>query len=272
MMSPILIDLGFIKIYWYSIMILLGVFIGGSIILKESRRYKIPEDFMINIITLTLIFGIIGARLYYVIFNFGYYKNNLLDILKIWEGGLAIHGGLIFGIIFIYFYTKKYKVNTLRFLDIAVPGVIIAQAMGRWGNFFNGEAHGPATTLEFLTKIHLPQFIIDGMNIHGVYYQPTFLYESIWCLIGFIIMLLFRRRYYRKIGQTTAFYMIWYGIGRFLIESIRTDSLMLGNLKMAQIVSIILVIVGIILMIVKNRGSKLENRYNDLENLDDVKF
>lgn len=271
-MNPVLIDLGFIQIYWYSIMILLGVFVGGSVILKESKRFKISEDYMINLITLTLIVGIIGARIYYVAFEWEYYSKNIIEIFKIWEGGLAIHGGIIFGLIFILYYTKKYKVKTLRMLDIIVPGLIIGQAIGRWGNFFNQEAHGAMTSLETLSNLHIPQFIIDGMNIHGIYYHPTFLYESLWCLIGFIILLILRRRYYAKIGQTTAFYMIWYGIGRFFIEQMRTDSLMLGNFKIAQIVSIILVISGIILMIYKSLGSKLINRYNDKEDLENVVF
>lgn len=271
-MNPVLIDLGFIQIYWYSIMILIGIFVGGSILIRESKRFKIPEDYMTNLIILTLFISIIGARLYYVAFEWSYYKENLVDILKVWEGGLAIHGGLIAGLLFIIFYTKKYKVNTLRMLDMIVVGLIIGQVIGRWGNFFNGEAHGTMTSLEFLTSLHLPQFIIDGMNINGIYYHPTFLYESLWNLIGFIVLLIFRRRYYRKIGQTTALYMIWYGVGRFFIEDMRTDSLMIWNFKIAQIVSLILVVIGIILIIIKGKGSKLENRYNDLENIDNVIF
>ena len=271
-MNPVLLDLGFIKIYWYSIMILLGVFVGGSLILRECKRFKISENYVINMILLCMIFSIIGARLYYVAFNWSYYSHNLLDILKIWEGGLAIHGGILFGLIFIIFYTKKYKVNTWRMLDIIVVGLIIGQAIGRWGNFFNGEAHGPITSLETLKNLFIPNFIIDGMNIGGSYYHPTFLYESLWCLIGFIILLILRRRRYCKIGQTTGLYFIWYGIGRFLIESLRTDSLMLGSFKMAQIISIVLVVVGIIILILKSRGSKLENKYNDKENIDDIQF
>lgn len=271
-MNPVLIDLGFIKIYWYSIMILLGLFIGGSLIIKESKKFKIPENYMVNLIMYTIIFGIIGARLYYVIFNFQEYSNDLLSIFKIWEGGLAIHGGIIFGLITILIYTKKYKINTLRMLDIIVVGLIIGQAIGRWGNFFNGEAHGGVTTLEFLTSLHLPKFIIEGMNIYGVYYHPTFLYESLWCLIGFIVLFFFRKRYYNKIGQTTGLYLVWYGIGRFFIEGMRTDSLMLGTLKVAQLISILFVVIGIILIIVKGRGSKLTNRYNDLENIDEIQF
>lgn len=271
-MNPVLLDFGYIKIYWYSIMILLGAFVGGTLIIRESKKFKIPEDYIINLIMYCLIFGIIGARLYYCIFEWDYYSNHLLDIFKVWEGGLAIHGGIIFGLIFIIIYTRKYKVNTFRMLDIIAVGLLIGQAIGRWGNFFNGEAHGPATTIEFLQGLHLPNFIIEGMKINGIYYHPTFLYESIWCLIGFILIFFLRKRYYCKIGQTTALYFIWYGIGRFLIESLRTDSLMFGNFKIAQIVSIILIIIGIIIYIIKTRGSKLDNRYNDKENIDEIRF
>ena len=271
-MNPVLLDLGFIKIYWYSIMILLGIFVGGLFIIKEAKKFKIPEDYIINLILFCMLFGILGARLYYVAFNWSYYSNHLLDIIKIWEGGLAIHGGILFGLIFIIFYTKKYKVNTWRMLDIVVVGLIIGQAIGRWGNFFNGEAHGPATTLEVLQKLFIPEFIIDGMNIHGMYYHPTFLYESLWCLLGFIFLLLFRRRYYCKIGETTGLYLVWYGIGRYIIEGLRTDSLMLFDFKIAQIVSLAAVIIGLIILLVKSRGSKLNNRYNDMENIDEIRF
>ena len=156
--------------------------------------------------------------------------------------------------------------------DIVCVGLIIAQAIGRWGNFMNQEAYGSEVTLEFLQNLHLPQFIIDGMYINGTYYHPTFLYESLLCLIGFIILLIFRRRTYTKIGQTTCVYMIWYGIVRFFIESLRTDSLMLGELKVAQLVSIIMIIIGITMYIMLNKGSKLKNRYNDRELIEDVKF
>ena len=157
-------------------------------------------------------------------------------------------------------------------LDIVVVGLIIGQAIGRCGNFFNGEAHGPATTLEVLQKLFIPEFIIDGMNIHGMYYHPTFLYESLWCLLGFIFLLLFRRRYYCKIAETTGLYLVWYGIGRYIIEGLRTDSLMLFDFKIAQIVSLAAVIIGLIILLVKSRGSKLNNRYNDMENIDEIRF
>lgn len=246
-MEKILIDLGFIKIYWYSVIILIGIIIGISLIIKEARRVNISTVLISDLCFFVIPFSIIGARLYYVIFNFEIYKNNLLEILKIWEGGLAIYGAIIAGAFFIIYYCKKKQINILKTLDLFAPSLILAQAMGRWGNFFNQEAFGPATTRIFLERLHLPKFIIDGMYINGTYYQPTFLYESIWCLIGFIMLLLIRYiSKNNKSGNITFIYFIWYGIGRFLIETLRTDSLYLGIYKISQIVSIILIIIGII--------------------------
>lgn len=271
-MHTVLIDLGIIQIYWYSVMIFIALLIGGTIVLKEAKKWYLPEDFMINLFFFLIPVSLIGARLYYVAFNWNYYQTNLIEIFQVWNGGLAIHGGLLFGFLWILFYSKKYKVNTKRLLDIIAVGLILGQAIGRWGNFFNGEAYGPVCTLEFLQKLHLPNFIIDGMLIDGAYHHPTFLYESLWCLIGFIVLLIFRRRQYTKIGQTTCVYLVWYGIGRFLIEALRTDSLMLGTYKMAQLVSLGMIVLGVLLYLVFGRGSKLENQYNDAYNTDDVQF
>lgn len=271
-MSNIFLQIGDFKIYWYSIFILLAIIFGGLIAIKEAKRFDIPEEFMINLFFFMIPIAYIGARLYYVAFNWDYYSAHLNEIYRIWEGGLAIHGGLIFGLIWLIIYSKKYKIKPLRLTDIVCVGLILGQAIGRWGNFMNQEAFGSATTLKFLESIHLPKFIIDGMYINGSYYHPTFLYESLLCLLGFIILLIFRRRKYTKIGQTTTLYMIWYGIVRFFIESLRTDSLMLGTFKVAQIVSILMIVIGIIMYIVLNRGSRMENRYNDRELIDNVNF
>ena len=225
---------------------------------------------MSNLAFYTIIFALLGARLYYVAFNWDYYGSHLLDIVKIWEGGLAIHGALIFGLIFVRFYTKKYKIKTMRVLDIIVVGLILGQAIGRWGNFFNGEAHGPLTTYETLKNLHIPEFIINGMKINGSYYHPTFLYESLWNFIGFIILLIVRRSKYLKIGQLTGIYLLYYGIGRLLIESLRTDSLMLGNLKMAQLVSIAMIIIGLVLILIKQFQSKFKDQYRNINEVIDV--
>lgn len=246
-MDRVAVDLGPIQIYWYSIFIFIGLLVASILIFKEARRRNIDEDFLVNLIFNTIIIGLIGARLYYVIFNLPYYIANPIEIFAIWNGGLAIHGGVSAALIFIIIYCKKHEVNCLQILDIMVVGLIIGQAIGRWGNFFNGEAYGQITSLEELKEQQIPMFIINGMYILGEYRQPTFFYESTWCLSGFLAMLIIRKYKYLKRGQLTGFYLFWYGFGRFLIESMRTDALMLGSLKMAQIVSIVFVIVGIIL-------------------------
>ncbi len=269
-MEAVLLDLGIIKIYWYSVFIFFGILFGGNLVLKEAKKWGISEEFINNLFFLTIPIALLGARLYFVAFNWDYYSNNISEIFKVWEGGLAIHGGILFGLIFIILYSKKWKVPSLKLVDMAAVGLIFGQAIGRWGNFFNQEAYGPATTLEFLNKLHLPDFIINGMKINGTYYHPTFLYESLWCIIGFIILLIIRRLKYIKIGQITAVYLVWYGIGRFFIESLRTDSLMLGNLKIAQVVSVIMVVVGVVLFFIKMQGSILANRYNGLPSKDNV--
>ena len=237
-------------ITWYSICILVGVLLASIIFAIECKKYEINMDFVVNLIFWTVIFGIIGARAYYVIFNLSYYKDNVIEIFQIWKGGLAIHGAIITGLLF-----------------------LIAQAIGRWGNFFNQEAHGPETTIEALESLKIiPNYVIDGMNIAGKYYQPTFYYESLWCLLGFIVLLCVRKFYeYLKVGQLTGLYLIWYGIGRFFIESLRTDSLMLENLKVAQIVSVLMIVVGLILILLGFKGSKFENRYDDYE-IEDIRF
>lgn len=260
-MNAIFLDLGIVQIYWYSVLIFIGLLLGGTLALKESKKFGFPEDFMINMFFYLVPLAIIGARLYFVLFHFDYYSQNPIEILKVWEGGLAIHGALFAGLLWVIFYTKKHGVSTIRMLDILVVSLLFGQAIGRWGNFLNGEAYGPETTLAFLKSIHLPQFIIDGMNIGGVYHQPTFLYESLWCLLGFIIILFYRKGTYRKKGDMLSFYLIWYGLGRFFIEGLRTDSLMLGPLKMAQIVSILMILIGIFIFLKNKKSSKFEHLY-----------
>lgn len=254
-MEPI-IDLGIISIHWYSILLFIAILIGSNLAIKEAKKHGFEEDFMVNLLFLTVIIGIVGARIYYVIFNFDYYQNNLLEIFKVWNGGLAIHGGIIAGLITIAIICYKKKVNLLKILDYLVVGLIIAQAIGRWGNFFNGEAHGVITSLNYLESLHLPKFIIEGMYINGNYYIPTFLYESVWCFIGFIIMLILRRKKFMNIGYLTSFYLVWYGVERFFVEGLRTDSLMFLSLRVAQLVSLIMIIIGIVIFIYSLKKSK----------------
>ena len=249
------------NVYYYSLCILLGVIVAYILITREGKKQGLPKEFISDLIFYTLIIGILGARVYYCVFNLDYYLANPSEILKIYNGGLAIHGGVIAGLIFVYFYTKKKNVSFIKILDIVAPAVIIAQSFGRWGNFFNQEAHGGITTYQNLKNMHIPEFIINGMHIEGKYYYPTFFFESIWCLIGFIILMITRRNKNLRKGFQIGFYFIWYGIGRFFIEAFRTDSLMFFGLKIAQIVSLIGIIIGIII-IVTNKNKKY---YNEME-------
>lgn len=255
-MNPILIQIGPVSIYWYSITMLLAILVGSYVFFKEARKKGYDEEFLTNLIFYGAIFGIIGARIYYVIFNLDYYLQNPLEIIAIWNGGLAIHGGIIGGAIWFIYYSKKHKKKYLKIFDLVAPGLILAQAIGRWGNFFNGEAHGPVIAKETLEKMPIPDFIVEGMKIGENYYHPTFLYESIWNLLGFIVLIVLRKKFKLKAGVITGIYFMWYSACRFFIEALRTDSLMLGSLKVAQLVSILLFIIGLFLVVHKKKDTR----------------
>ena len=259
-MNPVAISIGFINIYWYSIFILLGIILGSFVLYKRKDSYKIDDKTLTDIIFYVLIFGILGARVYYVLFNLDYYLKYPIEILQIYNGGLAIHGGIIGGLLTVLYFSKKKKINILKLTDLITPSLLLAQGIGRWGNFFNSEAHGPVTTYEFLSKIHIPKFIINGMFIDGVYYHPTFFYEFLWNILGFIIiMILIKKINFRK-GQITGMYFVWYSLGRFFIEILRTDSLMLGNIKIAMLVSVLLFITGLFLIFYKKNTRVYKNK------------
>ena len=259
-MNPVLLNLGFLEIRWYSILVLSGFIIGYFLVLNKLTKKGLNPNIISDMCFYLIIFCILGARLHYCLFYIDElgnnpYFSNPLDIIKIWEGGLGIHGGIIGGFIFLYFYTKKKKLNLLEIMDAFAPALVLGQCIGRWGNFFNSEAFGKVVSLEHLKNLHIPNFIIDGMFIKdrmypmGAYRQPTFLYESLACLIIFIILLIIRNKKSIKDGQVVGTYFIFYGIVRFFIESLRTDSLMIFNFKTAQIISIIMIIIGIYLII-----------------------
>ena len=255
-MDRVALDLGFIQIYWYSITMFLGVLIGIIVAYIEIKRKKINIDYFSNMAFYAILLGFIGARIYYCLFNLDYYLTNPLEIFMIWHGGLAIHGGIIGSISAIFIYSKKQNMNFLEMLDICAPALVIGQVIGRWGNFFNSEAHGGIVTKSFLESLHLPNFIINGMYINGNYYHPTFLYESLLNFVIFIVLMILRKNKKIHVGVITGIYLMYYGIVRFFIESLRTDSLMLSSLKIAQVVSIILFIVGLMLIIISRKKEK----------------
>ena len=256
-MNRVFFSIGSFTIYWYSVLIMIGVLIGYYFSIKEAEKNGLKKKFISDLVFYLVIIALIGARAYYVIFNFSVFKDNLIDIFKIWEGGIAIYGAIISSIIFIIIYSKKKEKNPLLVLDTLVPYLALGQAIGRWGNFFNSEAHGGITTLSHLQNLHLPEFIIKGMHINGNYYIPTFLYESVLCFIIFIILLIIRKKdKYKHKGLLSSIYFILYGIGRFFIEGLRTDSLYFLGLRISQIVSIILILIGIINLIKIKVGSK----------------
>ena len=261
-MNPVAIRLGSLTITWYSVCILTGIIIATLLINKEAKKHNISSNFTTNLIFWCVIFGILGARVYYVLFNLNYYSLYPIEILKIYNGGLAIHGGLIAGVITLFVYCKKYNIKPIRMLDISAPYVMLAQGIGRWGNFFNSEAHGSIVTKSFLQSIHIPNFIIKGMYINGHYYHPTFLYESLLCILGFVVLILIRKIKNIKLGNITALYLIWYGIIRFFIEHLRTDSLMLGPIKMAQVISLVMVVIGVIMFIITSIKKEKYNNFS----------
>lgn len=225
---------------------MLGVYLA----VKEAPRKKILQDDILDFILIAFPLSIIGARIYYVAFSWSDYKDNILSVFAIWNGGIAIYGGLITGAIILYFFTQYRFIKTLDFLDVVVPSVMLAQAIGRWGNFFNQEAYGKAVD----SLNYLPGFIRDQMYIDGAYRQPTFLFESLWNLLGFVVICILRRRpKLLKQGEITAFYLIWYGCGRLLIEGLRTDSLMFLGVRVSQWLSGILILVGIIMVVLRRR-------------------
>lgn len=250
MIDPIAIKLGPFAIHWYALIILAGVALAVYLASKEGPKKNISADDVTDFILIAFPLAILGARLYYVIFEWSYYRQHLNEVFAIWNGGLAIYGGLITGAIVLFVFSYYRLIKPIDFLDIAVPGVMIAQSIGRWGNFVNQEAFGKKVA----SLDYLPEFIRNQMYIDGSYRIPTFLYESLWNLVGFVIILVLRRRpNFFKQGEITAFYLIWYGCGRFVIEGMRTDSLMLMGLRVSQWLSAILVIAGLVFVISRRR-------------------
>ena len=230
-----------IDIMWYGILVTIGIVLTVAIICKRAPKHKISSDRMLNLAIIIVISGIIGARLYYVLFNWKVFADDPLQVFNFRAGGLAIHGGLLLGAAAAVILCKIYKEKPLNILDLCFAVIPLGQAIGRWGNFFNSEAHGGPTDLPW-------GIIVDGVKVH-----PTFLYESIWCFLLFIFLIWIDNRR-QFVGQTFLLYCILYSLERFFVEGLRTDSLMLfGEFRVAQVVSIFVFFIALVVYISKAR-------------------
>lgn len=256
----VFIQLGPFPIYWYGVIIGTGVLLGLWLAVRESERRGLPKDIFVDVVLFAVPIAILCARAYYVMFEWDYYADNPSQIINIRQGGLAIHGGLIGAIITAVVFARIRGVSFWKLVDIAAPSILLGQAIGRWGNFMNQEAHGSEVTREFLEGLQLPSFIIDQMYINGAYYHPTFLYESLWSILGVIVLLGLRRVNLRR-GELFFTYLIWYSIGRFFVEGLRTDSLMLGTLRVAQVMSLSLIVISIIAILVRRKMGYADKKY-----------
>lgn len=261
--GPIALQLGLVQIHWYGIIIGIGILFCYWYITSEIKRRSLSKEPIDVMVFWVILAGIIGARLYYVVFNLPYYSSHALEIAQIWKGGLAIHGALIGGGLAYTLYIAAKKIPWLLYADIIMPGVLLAQALGRFGNFFNNEAFGAPTDLYWRLFIPL-EFRPQGFEEFS-YFHPTFLYESLWNAIGFFILFFLARRIYNaqqfasKSGFIFFSYFIWYSFGRFFIEGLRLDSLYLGPFRAAQIVSVLLFIVGILGLFYVRKKSIIKN-------------
>lgn len=260
----VFIEIGPLTIYWYGVIIATGAAIGLWLAMKEAERLGWNKDLLIDFLIYAVPIAIIFARIYYVTFEWERYSDGpLWKVIAIWEGGIAIHGAVIGGVVTAIVFSRVRKIPFWQLADIVAPSLILGQAIGRWGNFMNQEAHGgPIPEGSVLYDI-LPDFILQQMTIEGVTYQPTFLYESLWNILIFVLLIYMRRQWNPIRGEIFLTYAIMYSIGRFFIEGMRTDSLyVVGDLRTAQIVSILTIIIGLILIFYRRKTTTV--RYKDV--------
>ena len=248
-----ILELGNLQITWYAFLIMLGILFVYTQTVKTIKKWGYSSQVIDDMLIPAGLSIVLGARLYYVVFQWDFYSVHPEEIIAIWHGGLAIHGAILGGLLYLAWYCKQHQFSFLRMCDAIFPNILLAQAIGRWGNFINQEAYGQIVdSLDFL-----PDWIAQRMWIDGAYRQPTFLYESMLDAIGFVcITQIFRKHFYKQKGDCLWMYMIWYGGSRFWIESMRSDALMWGSLKMAQIVSIVFIGIGIVGLVTKRHHDK----------------
>lgn len=261
---------------WYGLLIALGFLLAVIYALKRAQQFDIDPDRMIDVVLVAAIFAFIGARLYYVLFcdDRAQYFENPIRILYVWEGGLGIYGGIIFAFIAGLIMCRVRKVNAPAMFDLASLGFLIGQGIGRWGNFFNQEAFGGNTDLPWgMTGDIIQSGEKDSGYVLTDPVHPTFLYESLWCLLGFILLHILSKKAYKFKGEIFSLYLVWYGAGRFMIESLRTDSLYFGAMKVSQLVAILSIIGGVALFfLLRAHANTLPKDLFAAETLDGVKI
>lgn len=263
--NPVAFSVGGIEIRWYGVIIVLGIIAGFSYAAYRAKQSGLSLDDMLDYVLVALPLGIICARLYYVVFfNDGSYKT-FYDVIAIWEGGLAIYGGVLGGLLGMFLVSRHKKNKFRAVLDCFAPGVMIGQIFGRWGNFFNAEAYGTLDHIDFpfIGRIFTPHFeenyplrmVIENGFVGKIAVHPTFLYESVWNLLGLLLIHLFFSRK-RFDGEVALWYFAWYGFGRFFIEGMRDDSLMLGSFRVSQILALVLFAASIVLIVIGSKKAK----------------
>lgn len=273
-LNRVAFTMGPITVYWYGIIIATALLLGVVYAMKRSNEFGINSDKLMDILLVGTIGAIVGARAYYVAFSFDMFKDDLLSVFKIWEGGIAIYGGIIGALIVGVIMAKYKKVKVLPLVDLAMSGFLLGQGIGRWGNFMNIEAFGSNTTMPWgMTSQSIVSYLEQhqaGLAEIGVVIDPTmpvhptFFYESIWCLIGFAIVA-FYTKHRRFDGEITLFYAMWYGVERFVVEGLRTDSLMIGNFRISQMLAGVSVIIAAAILIYVRVKIKKANDENYLK-------
>jgi len=294
LLNPIAFSIGPLDVHWYGIILGTAALAGLLLAVQEGKRFGLNPDFFLDLLLIGVPSSIIAARLYYVAFKWDYYQDHPGEIIQIWNGGIAIYGALIGALLSGFFYIRAKGFNFWRIADICAPSLLIGQMIGRWGNFVNQEAYGGEVEESFLREtLHIPGFIVNQMNVEGVFHHPTFLYESLWSLVGLIILFVIRRRNFLRAGELLFSYFIWYSIGRFFIEALRTDSLAFkgpewlkstldalwspmtavfeqgylnpaeGNIRISQLLALLLVVGGILMIVVRRKLGYASERYND---------
>ncbi|NLI68318.1 MAG: prolipoprotein diacylglyceryl transferase [Bacilli bacterium] len=255
-LDRVFLSLGPITIYWYGVIIATGIFIGLYLATKEAERVGMKKDIPMDLLIWAAPIAILFARIYYVTFEWERYRGEpLWKLIAVWEGGIAIHGALIGAILTAIVFSRVRNISFWKLADIAAPSIILGQAIGRWGNFMNQEAHGGPVSEAFYENFmqYLPDFIVKQMCIDGVLYHPTFLYESVWNILVFVGLIVLRK-YNPLRGEVFLSYLMLYSVGRFFIEGMRTDSLMLfGIVRQAQLLSVVLIIVALFLIIYRRK-------------------